>query len=306
MIFKNKKVLISGGAGVIGHELVKLLREQGAIIRVVDLADKPKDYDDIDYFRLDLSVNNIQILFRFEPDYVFHLAADFERSTETTGFWESNFRNNVLASHYLISEISKIQNLKKIIFASSYLVYDKKLYNFSNKENFLDENSQINPRNLCGIAKLQTEIDLEFISNFSNIKHACARIFRVFGKNDRAIISRWIRDILDGKEISVFSENNVFDYIYAKDVALGLLKLADNRAEGVYNLGTGKGTKISEVVKILQAKLGEFPIKRSDEVIFEESSIANMSKFKKDMDWVPNTPIELAISEIIDYERNKR
>ena len=51
-----------------------------------------------------------------KPDYVFHLAADFERSTETYNFWDSNFKNNVLASHNLMQQVTKYDSLKKIIF----------------------------------------------------------------------------------------------------------------------------------------------------------------------------------------------
>jgi carbamoyl-phosphate synthase large subunit len=81
---KNKKVFISGGAGVIGVELVKLLDEKGAIIFVGDLQDRPTSFrENILYRKGDLNSIPKEVLDEFQPEYFFHLAATFERSEET-------------------------------------------------------------------------------------------------------------------------------------------------------------------------------------------------------------------------------
>ena len=304
--FKDKKVLVTGGAGVVGRELVDYLKREGAIIRVVDLAEKPKELEGVEYFNMDLSLES-QFLFRFDPEYVFHLAADFERSEETEEFWESNFRNNVMASHNLIKNVVQKKSLKKIIFASSYLIYDKNLYKDNSRDNFLSESSKIDPRNLTGLAKLQTEMDLEFLSGGgSKFDFVSARIYRVYGKNSRDIISRWIRSILNQKKILVFDEENKFDYIYSGDVALGLLKLCEKKFNGVCNLGFGESKKISEVVEILNKEIGGLEVEKSDQSIFKESSLADISLLKSVLKWKPETTLELGIKKIIKYEKNKK
>jgi nucleoside-diphosphate-sugar epimerase len=309
MFFKNKKVLVTGGAGVIGKELIDMLKEQGAIIRCVDFQEKPKELKNIEYFQMDLSRPDNQFLFRFEPEYVFHLAADFERTEERKDFWESNFRNNILASHYLIDQIIRIPSLKKVIFASSYLIYDKKQYRDINEENLLSEDSTINPRNLVGVAKLQTEADLEFLGRNNEYPFDCvsARIFRVYGKGSRDIISRWVRDILQKKEIILFNEDNRFDYIFAKDVAAGLLKLGENgKATGIYNLGTGVSPRVKDVVAILKKNLVDFKvntIESKEELV--ESSCADITKLRNDLSWTPEFDLEAGIKEIISYESKK-
>ncbi len=57
----------------------------------------------------------------------------------------------------------------------------------------------------------------------------CARIFRSYGKNSRDIISRWIRALLNNSELTVYRKEGLFDYIYAEEVAEGLIKLAESK-----------------------------------------------------------------------------
>jgi|TARA_B100000073_G_scaffold72930_1_gene54658 nucleoside-diphosphate-sugar epimerase len=305
-IYNNKNILVTGGSGVIGRELSKRLAIQGANVRNVDFNNQPTSLTElgVEHIQVDLSNPNSQFLFRFQPDYVFHLAADFERSTETKNFWDSNWKNNILASRHLLEEVVKYDSLKKIIFASSYLIYNKELYNNPASPKSLSENDPTNPRNLCGLAKLQTETDLNFLSKFYDIKVVSARIYRVYGKGDRAIITRWVRDILNGKEINIFDEKNSFDYVLADDVAEGLLRLGSNKTSNlIYNLGSGQSSSINDVFNILQNKFPNLKYKKTNNSIQSEGSYANMDRFKEDLNWCPSTSLKNGIEQIIDYEQ---
>lgn len=304
-MYKNKNVLVTGGSGVIGSVLIQQLVHQGANVRNVDFTPQPQSLTDlgVEQIQVDLSNPNSQFLFRFEPEYVFHLAADFERSTETKNFWDSNWKNNILASRYLIEKVIKFDSLKKIIFASSYLIYDKELYSNPIKPKQLSEKDNINPRNLCGLAKLQTETDIEFLSHFYNVEIVSARIYRVYGKNDRTIIPRWIRDLLKGKKIKVFDENNSFDYIFSDDIAEGLLKLgSSNTQHKVYNLGSGVNSSISDVLKILGKKFPKMEVERTLDSIQPEGSYADMSRMETEFGWIPKISLEEGIEKIIEHE----
>lgn len=294
---------------MIGRELVELLKAEGADIRAVDMVERPEFLRDVEYFRSDLSDPSQQYFFRFSPDYIFHLAADFERSQEDLLFWQTNFLNNILASHYLLEKSAVLPTVKKIIFASSYLIYDKNLYKRSGKTGALSELSAVNPRNICGVAKLQTERDLEFFWEKLDKKFdvVSARIFRVYGRGSRDIISRWVRMGICRQILEVFESSNSFDYIYAGDVAEGLLRLgACKRAVGIVNLGTGRGTTIKTVVECLKKEFSNLKVKEISKSIYPESSLADISLLQKLTGWRPTVTIERGIKNIISHEKQER
>ena len=100
---KNKRIFISGGAGIIGKELVKLLLDLNVKIFVGDLKKRPKEFtDEIIYRRGDLNKLKESDLKRFKPDIIFHLAASYERTEESFSFYDNNFFNNIKLSNHIL------------------------------------------------------------------------------------------------------------------------------------------------------------------------------------------------------------
>jgi carbamoyl-phosphate synthase large subunit len=303
--FKDVRVFVSGGAGVVGTVLVEKLAQAGAVIFVGDLKPKPVDFSDtIAYWQGDLNEIEPKELLNFAPQIYFHLAATFERTEESLEFWNENYHHNVQLSHYLLSVLKECQSLQRIVFASSYLIYDPSLYLSEkplSKKICLKEDSRINPRNLCGMAKLLHEKELEFIPK-STIS---ARIFRVYGKNSRDIISRWIQSLKKGETISVYGKEGSFDYIFAEDVAVGLVRLALTDYQGHINLGSGSSRKITEVLEILQKKFPNMKIKEESTMIPFENSVADMALFKEATGWSPEHSLEQGIEKLTKSQIKK-
>jgi len=309
---KNKRIFVSGGAGVIGREMVKKLVPQGAVVMVGDLSPIPDDFPkNVIYRRGDLNYITQQELDSFNPEIFFHLAATFERSTEIYEHWEENFWHNIRLSNHLMTLMRNVPDLKRVVYASSYLIYNKELYNFDvskEKPVKLKETDPISPRNLTGLAKLAHEMELEFLSHFKSDKFTsiCARIYRGYGKNSRDVISRWIRDLLENKKIFIYSPEGWFDYMYAGDTAEGLIRLSNIEETGIVNLGTGRSRKVADVVKVLQQ---HFPNMQSEYVnsdIKFEVSEADVSKLQSLINWLPERYLEDTIPEIIEFEKNTK
>ncbi|MBI5190036.1 MAG: ATP-grasp domain-containing protein [Nitrospirae bacterium] len=311
MILKDKKVFVSGGAGVIGDYLVKRLHDEGAVMLVGDLKPRPAGWpSDIQYRQGDLNYITPDEIGAFAPEYFFHLAATFERSTETYEFWDENLRHNVLLSHHLMGCLKDSGSLRRVVFASSYLIYDQKLYTFGGpaaQPVSLREDSAIYPRNLTGAAKLSHEIELDFLNEFRGgaFSSICARIYRSYGKDSRDIISRWTRDLLKGETLTVYNEEGLFDYIYAGDVAEGLVRLAKSDMTGIVNLGTGRARRVSEVIEVLRKRFPEMKsVKAAPDIPFEASQ-ADVGLLRQVTGWSPERNIEDAIPEIIAFEEER-
>ncbi|WP_051719079.1 NAD-dependent epimerase/dehydratase family protein [Hymenobacter sp. IS2118] len=314
MILPFKRVFISGGAGVIGQEMVRCLAALPADIQVLvgDLKPRPADFPvRFQYRQGDLNLLTEAEIGAFAPDLFIHLAATFERSTETYGFWEENFQHNVRLSHHLMTVQKDLPSLRRVVFASSYLIYDPALYNFVEvpaQPRSLREDDPIAPRNLTGMAKLAHEIELRFLQTFraGQFSTAIPRIYRGYGRNGRDITSRWVRMLLAGEEITVYGAESYFDYLYAADTAEGLLRLAAaETVTGIINFGTGMARRVADVVEVLRQN---FPDLRANYVASDipfEASQADMTLWKSHVDWLPPTSLEMAIPEIIAYEKSR-
>ncbi|UKN02778.1 ATP-grasp domain-containing protein [Paracrocinitomix mangrovi] len=309
--YKNKRVFVSGAAGVIGREMIPILVNYGAVVMAGDLEPIPDSFPSkIKYRRGDLNYITQEELNEFNPEIFIHLAATFERSTETYEHWEENFWHNVRLSNHLMTLMRNVPALKRVVFPSSYLIYDKKLYNFDQpQENAvrLKETDPINPRNLTGMAKLAHEIELEFLSQFKRdqFTSVCARIYRGYGRNSRDVISRWVRDLLNNKKIFIYRPEGIFDYLYAEDSAKGLLRLGLSNYEGIINLGTGRPRRVSELIDILRQHFPNMEAENVDSDIPYEASQADVTLLQNTLNWVPERDLENTIPDIIEFEKNR-
>ena len=307
---KISRVFVSGAAGVIGSQMVPLLAARGFTVLAADLKPCPAHFPpEVQYRQGDLNHMDAAELAGFAPDCFIHLAATFERSAESYGFWEENFRHNLALSHHLMTLAKDLPSLHRVVFASSYLIYDPALYQFNRAQQqpvSLKESDPILPRNLTGMAKLAHEVELRFLDGFRHDKFSsvCARIFRGYGPGSRDVISRWVRSLLQGEPITVFRPEGWFDYIYAKDTAEGLIRLAEAEGlTGIVNLGTGQARRVGEVVAVLKRHFPAMQASESPSDIPFEASQADINLFRSVIGWQPAYDLEKAIPEIIAHER---
>lgn len=305
-----KKIFVSGGSGVIGRRLVHDLYAKGYELLVGDLKRCPNDFKDlnINYREGDLNQMTLKELEDFSPDYFIHLAAAFERTEESYGFWKESFLNNVCLSNHLMSISMQLKSIKKVIFASSYLIYDEELYLSEGIKDpvILNESSPIYPRNLTGTAKLLHEKELDFIAAKCPHKFdICSlRIFRGYGYGSRDIISRWTRDLLHEKEITIFNAENSFDYIFCEDSSSAIINvLTSEHARGIINVAYGESVKIKDICRIFKLHFPNAKFKTKGKTIRYENSQADISKLRETTEWKPEISIEEGIKKIIDYEK---
>lgn len=255
-------MLVTGGAGLIGIDLIlNLCKLKVKKIICIDLKEKPKIFDNliIEYFQKDINDITVNFFTKYDINVVFHHAATFERTNETEEFWEDNYNNNIKLSNH-IGTVCK--NLERVVFTSSYLIYNSELYTFNNPRNYpyiVVENTEIKPRNICGAAKLLHEIEILSKFDSNNFTIITPRIFKVYGprqcgKFGGTIINRWINSLIENEDepITVYGKEGMFDFIYSEEIAYGLVILGTIKNTGVVNIGRGKSHKISDILDILK------------------------------------------------------
>lgn len=309
-MLNGRRIFVTGGAGVIGRELVPRLIKYGAQVFVGDQKPRPVGWQrNVLYRAGDLNELQFHELDDFAPEIVIHLAAAFERSLESAEFWEENFHHNIQLSHSLMSIVRQTESVKRVIFASSYLVYDPTLYlsNYNGGQRearLLNERDILNPRNLIGAAKLLHEEELAFLQRTAvrPLSIAVARIFRGYGRGSRDVISRWVRAALLNQELELYRPEGLFDYVYAADSAEGLARLAASSFNGTVNLGTGRARRVEDVINCLRENFPDLKVRYLDSSETIESSSADTELLMSVLGWIPSTTLEEAIPEIINYE----
>ena len=310
----KKRVFISGGAGVIGTSLVNLLiKKKNYEIFVGDLKDKPEDFKNkILYRKGDLNFLKENEIKNFQPEIFIHLAAVFERTDESYDFYDNNFKNNIALSNHLLKLIAKINSVRKIIYASSYLTYDEKIYMEKNNfRNFkIDENVRLNPRNLIGASKLYHEKELRLFQQYNKSKEIdILRIFRGYGCGSNDVVSRWVRSALLNKPLKVYGEKGKFDYIFSDDSAGAILSLIEKKPEKnsnyVFNLGSGQNYQISYLLKLLKIKFKKLKIIKTNKKVLLENSFSNNKKIFEFTNWKPKFTLNKGLDKIITYEKKR-
>lgn len=304
---KNKRIFVSGGAGVIGRVLVEKLLQMGAVLLVGDLKSCPVAWrGKLHYWQGDLNGIALAELTAFDPELFFHLAAGFERTEESPSFFQENFHHNVCLSHSLLAKLAACRGLKRVVFASSYLVYAPERYLFTESPEQavrLSESAPLSPRNVCGAAKLFHERELDFFARMHPISTLSVRIFRVYGRGSRDVVSRWTRSALEGEPLLVYGKEGRFDYIFADDVAEGLIRLAQTEAAGSVNLGSGVSRSVEEVLSVIQTHVPQIERVEGAEPVWTEASEADIALLKSLTGWQPEYTLETALPKLIAWEK---
>ena len=118
-------------------------------------------------------------------------------------------------------------------------------------------------------------------------------------------MSRWVRAALDGESIDVYHPENLFDYVYSRDVAEGLLRMAtDDDANGPINLGSGRSRRVGDVRDAIEAATGR-PLNSTRHSVDEpyEGSQADPGRIRQILDWAPRTSLEEGIARVVEFER---
>ena len=252
MDIKNKKVLITGGTGMIGRQLVSLLNELGAETHVVSM-DKNPDINCFKFYELDLrEFSNCRSIVK-GIDIVFHVAG-IKGSPKMCKEKPARFSVPMMQFNLNMMEAAMTENVKWYLYTSSIGVYQPEeiLKEHRVWETFPSENDKF-----AGWAKRMGELQSEAYSIENGLnKVSIVRPANVYGsydnfdKNTAMVIPSIISKCFESEEIEVWGDGTqIRDFIHARDVARAMIFAVQNEITEPLNVGSNTNTTIKDIVE---------------------------------------------------------
>lgn len=299
-----KKVLVTGGAGFIGSHVTELLCNKNFDVSVIDdLSFGYENFIDKRAKFIKGSIGDANLLERVVDgvDVVIHLAASSIISLSYQRP-EEYFQNNLTNGVKLLETMRKM-GVKKIINSSTAAVYGEQ------KKMPISEDAPKSPINIYGASKLAFEQALQGYCSSFDIESVSLRYFNAYGSRDEQkpatrAVPVWINAILCDKEIPLYwNGQQKRDYIFVKDIAQAHLDVMDLSGCNVFNIGSGSGVFMMEVLNVIEKILGKkAKIKQMGERKGDPMElIADTTKIRKSVNWKPRYNLEQGLKETIKY-----
>lgn len=317
-----RNILITGGAGFIGSNLVDhLLVEGGWQITVVDdfndfyspdikRANTQAHLTSLNYKLVEADIRDYsaleQIFSQNKFDVIVHLAARAGVRPSLAApklYTETNVNGTVN-----LLELAKLHGVKQFVFGSSSSVYG-----INSKVPFAEDDRIHQPISPYAATKAAGELICHTYSHLYDIRCVCLRFFTVYGARQRPdlAIHKFSKLITMGEPIQVFGDGTTRrDYTYIDDIIQGVRAAIDydKSMYEIFNLGESQTTELSELISLLEKNLGlsaiidRQPPQPGDVPI----TFADISKSRELLGYNPTTKIADGIPKFVEWFRNQK
>jgi nucleoside-diphosphate-sugar epimerase len=310
------KYLVTGGAGFIGHNVVRLLESQGHECVVMDTC---TDYgfipkEELTYLienrlkRINARIRKIDIregtfvdtIFKtYEPDVVIHMAS-FPRQKVVE-------QNPLLASDVMstglinLLEKSKKYSVKKFVYISSSMVYGDFTADVL-------EAHPCKPQGQYGIMKLMGEKLVEDYHRLGAFEYTIIRPSAVYGEWDveDRVVSKFMTMAMRGETLRVKGADEVLDFTYVEDTAQGIVLAAtkDIANSKVYNITRSdeKQYTLKDAAELAIRIAGKGNLELADrDLSFPRRGRLSIMKAKRDLDYTPQVDVEQGFQRYYDW-----
>lgn len=312
--YKGKRILVTGGTGLIGRPLVEMLVESGATVTVVSLDDPSRAPKRIKFIKADLREFSNCLTACMGQDIVFHLAG-IKGSPAMTQKQPASFFVPTITFNTNIMEAARRQKVKRFLYTSTIGVYApaEVFHEDDVWKTFPSENDRF-----AGWAKRMGELQAEsYKIEYGWDKISIVRPANVYGPFDNfdpktaMVIPSLIHRALSGENpLHVWGDGSpIRDFIYSEDVARGMMLAVEKGVNVPVNLGSGTGVTIKEVAEVIARNVPQGPIKivwDKDKPKGDKKRLMGMQRAKKLLGFKPAVSLNEGTRKTIEwYLKNK-
>ncbi|MGG5829216.1 dTDP-glucose 4,6-dehydratase [Bacillus pumilus] len=313
----TKSYLITGGAGFIGLNFVKLLLQETDVrLTVFDkltYASHPEEMDELlklSHFRFiqgDITLQHeLDQAFDEVYDAIIHFAAEshVDRSIESA---EPFIQTNVLGTYRMLEAVLK-GKAKKLIHISTDEVYGDLELN----DPAFTEQTPLSPNNPYSASKASSDLLVKSYIHTHQLPAMITRCSNNYGphQHEEKLIPTIIRKAINGEKIPIYGDGQqIRDWLYVEDHARAVKQVLENGTAGqVYNIGGGNEKTNLDLTNTILTQLGM----SHDRIAFVEDRkghdrryAIDASKLKRELGWTQETSFEAGIEKTINWYRAK-
>lgn len=287
----NTRILVLGGNGFIGSHLVKSLVANGLSVRVFGRSSNNRfeqPIQGVDYRYADFA-DSVQIAEALiDVDIVVHLISTTVPSTANLDP-VADVQGNLISTIGLLQQMRELGVNRLVYLSSGGTVYGNA------KIVPIPEEHERAPLSSYGIVKVAIENYIAMFSSLYGLQALILRASNPYGPMQghlgvQGVIPTFFQRIINGEQIRIWGDGSaVRDYLYVDDLISFLVKGIQKNLVGVYNIGSGEGTSLREILTLIekisgrQADVRYLPSRGFD----VQKVILDINKAQKALDWQP-------------------
>jgi UDP-glucose 4-epimerase len=303
-----EKCVILGGGGFIGANLAEKLLEFGYKVVIFDIKNFSKNNISLFIDKLEIVEGDFNNPVDVEAavanaDYVFHLISTTIPSNSVLNP-SYDIETNIIPTVNLLQYCST-SKIKKIIYISS----GGTVYGIPEKLP-ISEGHNCNPLNSYGIVKRTIESYFKLYNKNWGVKCCVFRLSNPYGerqnpKNVQGVMAVFSYKSINNEALEIWGDGEVVrDYIYIGDVVTALMKsIQIDTPELIYNLGSGEGKSLNEIINALREKFNpKLKVKYLEKRNFDVPvNVLDITLLKRRFNWQPKVDFENGLSILYKY-----